>query len=189
MLISTFYGDAFDGQFALRLKESARVIDLECLMYKWGKDGAEADKARLRSKLLARSLLERRDESILFVEPDAQILRRPNVLLDEDDFDVAVYYDSHTLEVSGPIFLRNNDRVMRLLRDWQELNREEPDATELETFSQILSRAGSEVEIRRLPVTYAWVERVHREIHPRANPVIVHFKTNGLISSRIRIPR
>ena len=189
MLISTFYGDAFDGQFALRLKESARVIDLECQLYKWGKDGSEADKARLRSKLLARSLLERRDESILFVEPDAQILRRPNVLLDEEDFDVAVYYDSHTLEVSGPIFLRNNDRVMRLLRDWQELNREEPDATELETLSQILSRAGSELEIRRLPVTYAWVERIHREIHPRANPVIVHFKTNGLISSHIRIPR
>jgi hypothetical protein len=189
MLISTFYGDAFDGQFALRLKESARLIDLECTMYKWGKDGADADKARLRTKLLARSLQERGDESILFVEPDAQILRRPAILLDEEDFDVAVYYDSHTLEVSGPIFLRNNDRVTRLLRDWQDLNHAEPDATELETLSQILSRPGSDLEIRRLPVTYAWVERIHREIHPRANPVIVHFKTNGLISSRIRIPR
>src|SRR4026207_1291137 len=123
MLISTFYGDAFDGQFALRLKESARLIDLECTLYKWGKDGAEADKARLRSKLLARSLQERREESILrvepraprarpppprpppppgvrarreetilLVEPDAQILRRPGILLDEEDFDVAVYY-------------------------------------------------------------------------------------------------
>jgi len=189
MLISTFYGDAFDGQFALRLKESARLLDLKCILFKWGKDEAEADKARLRSKLLARCLVEQLDENLLFVDPDTQILRRPDVLLDEDDFDVGVYYDVQTLEISGPIFLRNNDRVRRLVRDWQALNRSEPDATELETLSQLLSGAGSDVEIRRLPVTYAWVERVHREIHPRANPVIVHFKTNGLISSRIRIPR
>lgn len=189
MLISTFYGDAFDGQFALRLKESARLLDLECTLFKWGKDGAEADKARLRSKLLGRTLLERPGENILFVEPDTQILRRPNILLDEDDYDVGVYYDAETLEVSGPIFVRNNDRVMRLVRDWQSLNRADPDATELETLSQLLSKAGSDLEVRRLPVTYAWVERIHRDIHPRANPVIVHFKTNGLISSRIRIPR
>jgi hypothetical protein len=189
MLISTFYGDAFSGQFAIRLRESARVIDLECSLFKWGKDGGEADKARLRSKLLARCLAERPDESILFVEPDAQLLRRPDIFLDEDDFDVGVYYDSGTLEISGPIFLRNNDRVKRMVRDWQALSRVETDATELETLSQILSRPGSEVEIRRLPVTYAWVERIHREIYPRANPVIVHFKTDGLLSSRIRIPR
>ena len=187
MLISTFYGDAFSGQFALRLRESARLMELECSLFKWSKDGGEADKARLRSKLLAQTLAERPDQSIMFVDPDAQILRRPDILLDEDDFDVAVYYDSHTLEVSGPIFLRNNDRVRRMVRDWQQLNLAEPDETELETLSQILSSA-SEVEIRRLPVTYAWVERIHREIHPRANPVIVHFKTDGLLSSRIRIP-
>jgi hypothetical protein len=76
-----------------------------------------------------------------------------------------------------------------MVRDWQALSRSQPDETELETLSQILSRSNSDLEIRRLPVTYAWVERVHREIHPRANPVIVHFKTDGLLSSRIRIPR
>ena len=189
MLISTYYGDAFSGQFALRLKESARVVDLECSLYKYGGDGAEADKARLRSKLLARSMVDRPDHNVLFVEPDAQLLRRPDILLDEDDYDVAVYYDSHTLEISGPIFLRNNDRTRRMVRDWQALSRSQPDSTELETLSQILSRATSDLEIRRLPVTYAWVERIHREIHPRANPVIVHFKTDGLLSSRIRIPR
>jgi len=189
MLISTFYGDAFSGQFAIRLRESARVVDVECSLFKWGGDGSEADKARLRSKLLAKTLTERPDESVLFVEPDAQLLRRPDILLDEEDFDVGVYYDSHTLEISGPIFLRNNDRVRRLVRDWQALSRSEPDATELETLSQLLSRSNSDLEIRRLPVTYAWVERIHREIHPRANPVIVHFKTDGLLSSRIRVPR
>jgi hypothetical protein len=76
-----------------------------------------------------------------------------------------------------------------MLRDWQALNRAEPGATELETLSQVLSRPASVVRVRRLPVTYAWVERLHRDVYPSANPVIVHFKTDGLLSSRIRIPR
>jgi hypothetical protein len=189
MRISTFYGDAFDGQFALRLRESARILGIESSVFKWGKSRSEADRSRLRSRLLAQTLLEQRDEDILFVDPDAQLLRRPDVLLDEKDFDVGVYYDSETLEVSGPIFLRSNPRVLRFVRDWQTLGRAEPELTELETLSHALSRAGSDLEVRRLPVTYAWVERLHRDVHPKAAPVIVCYRTDGLISSRIRIAR
>jgi hypothetical protein len=189
VLISSYYSDPFDGQFALRLRESARLFSLECDLFKWEKGNAEADRTGLRCKLLARNLLERPGESVLFVDPEAQLYRRPDVLLDEQDFDVAVYYDLHTLDVSGPIFLRNNARTIRMVRDWQVLNRTEPDATELENLSRLLSRAGSDVQVRRLPVTYAWVERLHRELHPTARPVIVHFKTDGLISSRIRLVR
>ena len=141
MLISSFYGDAFAGQFALRLKGSAKHFDIECDLFKWADGASEADRSRLRSKLIARNLAEHPADDILFVEPDACFQRRPDILLDEKDYDVGVYYDLTTLEV------------------------------------------------RRLPVTYAWVERLHRDVHPAANPVIVHFKTDGLLSSRIRIPR
>lgn len=176
--MSSYYSDAFNGQFALRLKESARLLGVECDLFK-GSDDA------VRSKLLAQALLEHPGQDVLFVDPEAQFARRPDVLLDEADFDVGVYYDSETLEINGPIFLRNNVRTLKLVRDWQALNRAEPDLGELETLSQLLSR----VQVRRLPVTYAWVERIHRDLHPAARPVIVHFKTDGLLSSRIRIPR
>jgi len=189
MLISSFYSDAFDGQFALRLKDSAKQLGFECDLFKWPKGGAGTAQAMLRSRLLSRSLGEHRGEDILFVDPEAQLHRRPDVLLDEDDFDVGIYYDLQTLDISGPIFLRNNARTIQLVRDWQALTLAEPDAGELDTLSQILSRPSSPVQVRRLPVTYAWVERIHRDLHPSANPVIVHFKTDGLISSRIRIPR
>jgi hypothetical protein len=189
MRISSYYSDAFNGQFALRLKDSARNFQLECDLFKWEQRDVGAESTRVRSKLLARTLLERRGEDVLFVDPEAQLQRRPDALLDERDFDVGIYYDSRTLEISGPIFLRNSPPTLQLLRDWQALNRAEPGATELETLSQVLSRPSSVVRIRRLPVTYAWVERLHRDVHPSASPVIVHFKTDGLLSSRIRIPR
>ena len=187
MRISSYYSDAFNGQFALRLKDSVRNFSFECDLYKW--EQGDGDSTRVRSKLLARTLTERRGEDVLFVDPEAQLQRRPDALLDEHDFDVGIYYDSRTLEISGPIFLRNNPPTLQMLRDWQALNRAEPGATELETLSQVLSRPGSAVRVRRLPVTYAWVERLHREVYPSASPVIVHFKTDGLLSSRIRIPR
>lgn len=189
MLISSFYADAFDGQFALRLKESARLFGIECDLFKGARGGAEADKARMRSRLLARNLLERPGENVLFVDPDAYLQRRPDVLLDEKDFDVAVYFDMSTLEVSGPIFFRNNSNALRLLRDWQVRSRSEPDVPELESLSRLLSRPGFPLAVRRLPVTYAWVERLHRDVHPTANPVIVHFKTDGLLTGRIRVRR
>jgi hypothetical protein len=189
MLISSFYGDAFDGQFALRLKESARLFGIECDLFKWEKGGAEADKSRLRSKLLARNLLEAAGDSVLFVDPDAYFQRRPEILLDEQDYDVAVYYEMATLAVSGPIFFRNNARVLRLLKSWQALSRSEPELTELETLSRVLSKPGFALDVRRLPITYAWVERIHRDSHPTSTPVIVHFKTDGLLSDRIKLRR
>ena len=189
MLISSFYGDAFAGQFALRLKGSAKHFDIDTDLFKWEHGASEADRSRLRSVLLARNLLEHPAEDVLFVEPDACFQRRPDILLDEKDYDVGVYYDLSTLEVSGPIFLRNNSASRRLLRAWQALSKSQPEATEYETLSRILSRPGFPLEVRRLPVTYAWVERLHRDVHPASNPVIVHFKTDGLLSSRIRIAR
>src|SRR5687768_16228688 len=146
MLISSFYGDAFAGQFALRLKGSAKHFDIECDLFKRADGASEADRSRLRSRLIARNLTEHPAEDILFVDPDACFQRRPDILLDEKDYDVGVYYDLTTLEVSGPIFIRNNAAARRLLTAWQALSRSEPDATEYETLSRILSRPGFPLE-------------------------------------------
>jgi hypothetical protein len=35
-------------------------------------------------------------------------------------------------------------------------------------------------------VTYAWVERLHRPRHPSLRPVLTHFWTDGMISTRFR---
>jgi hypothetical protein len=52
------------------------------------------------------------------VEADAQLHRRLDILLDEKDFDVGAYYDTRTMAVSGPVFLRNSMRVVPLIREW-----------------------------------------------------------------------
>src|SRR5439155_10357083 len=43
MRIASFYGDAFDGQFALRLKESARGFGIDCDLFQRAKGAGEGD--------------------------------------------------------------------------------------------------------------------------------------------------
>src|SRR5579859_2414138 len=186
MRIVSYSGDQFDGQFALRLKKSARALELDCELYRWPRETKPHDD-RIRYLTILRSLSGRSPEDVLFVDPQSQFLQRPDVLLDEKDFDIGVYYDSRTLAVSGPLFLRHTPRLETFLSEWGELQQSFPERSDLENLSQVLAGPRTKVEIRRLPVTYAWVERVHRAQYPEAKPVLVEYRTDGLLSSRIKI--
>jgi hypothetical protein len=185
MRILSSIGDAFDGQFALRLKSSARTLGLDCELF----DRSQCPPDRSRLSALIRAFGAAKGEDVLYVDPDAHLVRRPDILLDEKDFDVAVYYDSKTLELSGPIFIRGGSRGAALLGEWSTLHDVLPEFGEMENLSRVLSRPGLRLDVRRVPVTYAWVERQHRAVHPKANPVIVHFKTDGLLSGRMKVAR
>jgi hypothetical protein len=187
MRILSSIGDAFDGQFALRLRSSARSLGIDCELYDRSRSSRGRDRTRLSA--LIRGLSEAKGEDVLYVDPDAHLLRRPDVLLDEKDFDVGVYYDSKTLEPSGPIFVRGGSRGAALLGEWAALQDALPEFTEMENLSRVLSRPGLRLDVRRIPVTYAWVERQHRRVHPKAFPVIVHFKTDGLLTGRLKVSR
>src|SRR5262245_29563097 len=112
MRIVTWCANPFDGQFSMRLKACARALDLPCDIYSQGE--AKLD----RCQILLRSFSESGGEDILLVDPETQILRRPSILLDEKDFDIAVYFDSDTFALRGPIFLRSNPRTLALLGEW-----------------------------------------------------------------------
>jgi len=185
MRIISSGGDRFDRQMALRLQKSAQALGLDCDLCRWtGEFQPSPD--RVRFLTLQRVLSERPGEDLLYIDPAAQLLRRPDVLLDETDTDVAVYYDSSTLAVSGPLFLRRSPRVEAFLGAWGRLNEKFPEDSDLENLSQVLAQPPAGLVIRRLPVTYAWIERRHRRTYPDAQPVIVHYQTDGMISTNGR---
>lgn len=187
MRIISYSVDQFDSQFAQRLKKSARALGIDCDLYRWSRETMPpAD--RIRYLTLLRSLSGRDPEDVLFVDPQSQFLQRPDILLDEKDFDVGVYYDSKTMAVSGPLFLRHTPRLEDFLGEWGEQNEKFPEQPDLQNLSELLAGPRSGVVIRRLPVTYAWVERQHRKVYPDAKPVLVHYRTDGMISTRMKKP-
>lgn len=185
-IISTS-GDRFERQFALRLQKSAAALDLPFELCRW-KDDYLPSKDRVRFLTLQRVLAEKPGADLLYVDPTAQFLRRPDILLDEKDFEVGVYYDSKTLDVSGPLYLRRTPRVESLIAAWGDCNKAFPEDSDQENLAQVLASPPAGLEIRRLPVTYAWVERRHRRLYPEAQPVIVHYRTDGMISTRMKSP-
>jgi len=180
MRITTFARDAFEGQFALRLRACCRAFGLDIDLFTAPAEQGPLPFVRLPS--LVRSLRASKGEDVLYVDPDAQLLRRPAVVLDEKDYDVGLYCDSRTFETSGPIFLKNSPRLGPLLKEWDAANRAHPERPELENLSRALAGPGHSLTVRRLPVTYAWVESLHRRTHPNAQPVIVHFRLDAPIA-------
>jgi hypothetical protein len=188
MLVATFFDDAFSRQFAFTLRTSAKSLGIPCMLFPRAGNPGLADKAAWRSRALLRLLEAHPNEDVLLIDPDSVIHRRPAILLDEQDYDVAIHYDVETLAVSGPIFIRRNELARRMVRMWSDFNRSFPEMDELENLSRLLGRSHLPIAVRRLPVTYAWVERLHRDRHPSASPVITNFLTDHLITGRIRIP-
>jgi hypothetical protein len=169
---------------AVRLQKSARALSLAFELCRWPGD-YQPPKERVRFLTLQRLLSERPGEDLVYIDPNAQFLRRPDILVDESDFDIAVYYDSRTLAASGPLYLRRGPRVDAFIARWGELNDAFPEESDLANLSQVLAEHPPGLVIRRLPVTYAWIERKHRKTHRDAQPVIVHYQTDGMISTRV----
>jgi len=184
MLVATYYRDAFYRQFALRLRESAAFLGIRCEVFDCTRGREHFDQAKHRPRLLLSQLLHPRQQDLLLIDPDTIIHRRPDLLLDRIDFDVAAYSDRVTQVLSGPLFLRHNARADQLIQDWRRECEATPERPELESLSRLLGQPGSKLEVARLPVTYAWVERLHRKRYPSVEPVITHFMTERMITTR-----
>jgi hypothetical protein len=189
MLIASFYDNAFNKQFAVRLRATAEALGIRCRVFDRSERPGMEGKSGWKPEALLQTLAAYPGDDVFLVDPDSVLKRRPDILLNEQDFDAAVHYNVETLVPSGPLFVRNNDRVRRMMEVWRNINRALPEHEDLENLSRVLSDPQCPLEIRRLPVTYAWVERIHRKRHLSARPVLTHFLTDGMISTRFRLAR
>jgi hypothetical protein len=189
MLVAAFYDSAFGREFAFRLRTSVESLGIKCRIFDRMAKLSLRAKSGWKPEALLETLSAYPGEGVFLVDPDSVLNRRPDILLDERDFDLALHYDVESLVPSGPIFVRNSDRGRKLLRSWQEVIRKDPETSDLDNLTQVFSDRRSPLEVRRLPVTYAWVERIHRRRHPSARPVLTHFRADGSISTRLKVLR
>src|SRR5258706_14778994 len=101
MLITSFYDNAFSRQFAVRLRRSSESLGIKCRLFNRTERGKAPPGTGWMPKFLFDTLKAYPDDDLLLIEPDTSIHRRPDILLDEKDYDVAVHYDSETLAASG----------------------------------------------------------------------------------------
>src|SRR5262245_33949143 len=122
MLIASFFEDAFSRQFAFTLRTSAASLGLPCRLYNRAESPDLAGPAAWRPRALLRILRASPPQDVLLIDPDSVVHRRPAILLDEHDYDLAVHFDARTLAVRGPLFIRNNERARKILLMWDAFN-------------------------------------------------------------------
>ena len=184
MLVAAFYNSMSSRGLALRLRRSAETFGVRCRVFdRSGRAGIDGERG-WRPEALMRTLADFPDDDVLLLEPGSVLLARPDFVLDEPDFDSAVHVDAATGLPTGPLFLRNNDRLWEMLRSWYYLCRDHPECGEYGTLLMALEDVRLGLDVRDLPVTYSWVEGIHRDENPDATPVIARFLADGRTTTR-----
>jgi hypothetical protein len=116
--------------------------------------------------------------SIVYVDVDAEFLRYPD-LFETYDQDIGVYVfdrscykkSAHGFEVlSGTIFLKNNEKVYKIIEQWENECKENPRIWDQRSLEKILNGNYS-----LLPGEYC---RIFDRMEHITNPVIVHYQAS-----------
>jgi hypothetical protein len=135
---------------------------------------------------IKKCLNENPDHNLLYVDVDAIFKSYPSVI-DTLDCDIAYRTENFRWRndeaLSGTIFLKNNDLVKKMVDEWIRLNESTPaQRMKPETWEQKnmqrAQRAFSEINYYNLPPEYTFIFDIHRQLYPRAVPVIEHYQAS-----------
>ena len=125
-----------------------------------------------------------RNQDLLCVDVDAVFKQYPSLI---PDLTCDIAYRTQDFRwrkdeaLSGTIFLRNNDRVKRLVDRWIELNEATPaERMKPETWEQKnmqkAHREMSEIDYYNLPPEYTFIFDHMKTMYPGTSPVIEHYQ-------------
>ena len=128
--------------------------------------------------------LRDRNQDLLCVDVDAVFKSYPS-LIPTLDCDIAYRTENFRWRsdeaLSGTIFLRNNDKVKRMVDRWIELNEATPaERMKPETWEQKnmqrAHREMSEIDYFNLPPEYTFIFDHMKTMYPGTSPVIEHYQ-------------
>jgi len=131
-----------------------------------------------------KEVLEVRNQDVLYVDVDAVFKQYPSLI---PDLTCDIAYRTQDFRwrndeaLSGTIFLKNNDKVKKLVDRWIQLNEATPaERMKPETWEQKnMQRAQREmqdIDYFNLPPEYTFIYDHMRTIYPGAQPVIEHYQ-------------
>lgn len=128
--------------------------------------------------------LNDRNQDLLYVDVDALFKQYPSLI---PDLTCDIAYRTQDFRwrkdeaLSGTIFLKNNDKVKRLVDRWIELNEATPaERMKPETWEQknmqSAHREMSDIEYYNLPPEYTFIFDHMKTMYPGVRPVIEHYQ-------------
>jgi hypothetical protein len=135
-----------------------------------------------------KEMLEKHDDSILYVDADAVILRQPELLSQLTDCDIAIRYQDFDYRknecLSGTVFFNNTEKTMELVEQWLYQNTQHggKKGGGYEGYEQVnLDRAIQSIDnlnLYILPPEYTFIHDTMRKMYPDADPIIEHYQAS-----------
>ena len=128
--------------------------------------------------------LESKTEDLLYVDVDAVFRRYPD-LIPSLSCDIAYRTENFKWRadeaLSGTIFLKNNDKIKKMVSRWIELNEATPaERMKPETWEQKnmqrAQREFSDLVYYNFPPEYTFITDHTRRMYPNISPVVEHFQ-------------
>jgi hypothetical protein len=148
---------------------------------------------RFKAKFMLDMLEKYPGQKLVYVDVDAVIHSRL-MLFKDYDYDISVRYQDFRWRknecLSGTIFIRSNERTIRLCKRWMEINDSEgSNAKTLEQWN--LDKAIQEglkdygLTFKNLPPEYTFIFDSMRAMYPNAKPVIEHFQASRRFRNKV----
>lgn len=189
-LIIAYYTQNTNYQnLASKLKESIERLSIPNFI-KPIKDLGSWEKNTHYKSHFIKECLETKTEDLLYVDVDAVFRRYPD-LIPTLDCDIAYRTENFRWRpdeaLSGTIFLRNNDKIKRMVNRWIELNeatpaeRMKPDTWEQKNM-QRSQREFKDIVYYNFPPEYTFITDHTRKMYPNISPVVEHFQESRNIN-------
>jgi len=142
--------------------------------------------------------LEKFKEDLVFIDADATIEKFPKLFYEiPSNCDLAIHYLDWFLHwrnekgkslrelLTGTMFIRNNDKMKKIVKEWNELNKKTPDIMEQKILQNLLDKK-KEILVYHLPVDYVVIPKQNGTIPPYIkNIVILHHQFSRKIKKGI----
>jgi hypothetical protein len=178
-------GTPYEGE-AIKLKSSLDKLDLLHDIVGVPSMGSWQQNTRFKAKFLQQMLTKHKGHNLVYVDVDAVVHSIP-ILFKDYTCDIGIRYQDFRWRknecLSGTIFLANNENVMKVCKEWENINiKESSDKQNLEQWnlgSAISSLHNSlNLKISNMPPEYTFIFDSMKLIYPNINPVIEHFQAS-----------
>lgn len=142
----------------------------------------------------------KQNDAVVWTDADSRIKQLPS-FFDTVITDICVFYipremaggfvppeysviqDVQYYLQSGTMYFKNNERVIKLLERWIELNNEDPRQWDQWTLQKAIME--SDVTVTQLPPEYIYIQGSHSLVYENISPVILHTQASRRFKNKI----
>lgn len=175
------------------LKESLERLNLFYDIVPIDNLGSWQENTRFKAKFMQQMLLKHTGKNLVYVDADAVIHSVP-VLFKDLKADIGIRYQNFKWRfnecLSGTIFMANNEKNMKLCKEWEILNIKSKDNKDnLEQWNLGIAidnlKKSNGLIVENLPPEYTFIFDSMKTIYPNVIPIIEHFQASRKNKRRI----